>query len=105
MPAADQWFDLGRSELGWSCQAVMSTASIIWASKAWAYPTEGMDQDMPVWMVYLLDGNRLLAIDLRTRTTRQLYESPGLTGVAALYELPEQATRKPAADAQAAANP
>ena len=38
------------------------------------------------WPVFLLDGDRLVEVDLRTRGVRTLHESPGMTSVAVIQE-------------------
>ena len=107
IPPRDQWFDVGRFTFDWagSGSVIASTGEIRPNSQmtSFNYSRSLRQQPPQDWMVYLVDGEHLRAVDLRTRTVQTIYESPGIVGADILYELPKDiATNNAAKDKTAA---
>ena len=63
--ARDQWFDFGRNQLSWSSDAVVNSGSVQFAQKVFWYSGGSEDQHVPMWLAFVIDGERLLVVDLR----------------------------------------
>jgi hypothetical protein len=87
IPPEDEWFDLGRHTLMWGSGAIASTYPMQSGGLAINYgPSTAVDQRLPHWLLFLIDGNKLLEIDLIERSVRTIFESNGLVSVATLRE-------------------
>ena len=87
LPPKKEWFDLARHQLGW-WGPLASTGNVQYGSRAYNYSLPAEEQRLPPWLAFLIDGERLLEVDLRARTVRTVYESPGLLAVAGVTEPP-----------------
>jgi hypothetical protein len=88
IPPREEWFDVGRHRfinLGWS-GAVCSSLGLQFGARAYTFPQIGGDRELPPWFIFLIDGDRLLQIDLAARTAQTLLESPGMLSVAVVSE-------------------
>jgi hypothetical protein len=98
LPPRDEWFDPGRNRFDWGSNAITTTGSIQYGGRAVSYgnvATAG--QRLSPSGGVLIDGDRLLEIDLRARTLRTIHESPGLVAVAISLQ-PREAASRTAAD-------
>jgi hypothetical protein len=88
MPPVDDWFDLGRHTLTWGSGAIASMYPIQSGGLALNYGATPAtsDQRLPQWQLFLIDGDKLLEIDLRARSLRTIFEASGLVSVATLLE-------------------
>ena len=84
MPPQDEWFDVGRRIQSWSSGIFASTGYVQSGGRA-NFQNYG-EQRIPSWKMFLIDGQRLLEIDLRERSVRALLESPNLLDVAVATE-------------------
>ena len=79
----DEWFDVGRNRFDWGSNTIATTGSIQFGGRAISYgnaaPAEGR---LSPSLVYLIDGDRLLELDVRARNLRTIHESTGLVAVA-----------------------
>jgi hypothetical protein len=88
MPPVGERFDLGRHTLTWGSGAIATTYPMQFGGLALNYgvtPTMN-EQRLPQWLIFLIDGDELLEIDLRERTLRTIFESSELVSVATLRE-------------------
>jgi hypothetical protein len=99
MPLVDDWFDLDRRTLGWNNGAVATMNSIQPGGLAINYgpASATVNEKLPPWQLFLIDGDKLLEIDLRKRSLRTILESTGLVAVTTLLE-PLHAARADAPD-------
>ena len=97
LPPQDEWFELGRRRFDWQEGALATFGSMQFGGRPGTY-FRASDQRIPGWHVFVIDGDRLLEIDLLNRSLRPIYESPGLLSVAGLLELQQPAAGE-AADA------
>lgn len=96
MPPQDEWFDVGPRLIDWQGQALVSTSYIQPGNRAYEYQVEGESMRIKPWKAFVIDGNRLVEIDLRTHTVRTLYESPDIRSVVVVTEPPASAKTQPA---------
>jgi hypothetical protein len=88
MPPVEDWFDLGRRTLTWGHGAIASTYPVQSGGLGLTYgalPATD-DQRLPQWLIFMIDGDKLVEIDLRERRLRTIFESSGLVSVATLRE-------------------
>ena len=88
MPPVEEWFDLGRRTLTWGSGALASMTQFQSGGLALNYGVSPAtsDQLLPPWQIFLIDGEKLLEIDLLERSLRTTFESSGLVSVATLLE-------------------
>jgi hypothetical protein len=95
MPPRDQWFDVGLHQFGWGSGAACSTVDLNYGGRAYHRGMGSEEQRLPEWLLFVIDGDRLLEIDMRARKLRPLLTAPGLVAVAMLAEVQ---TKAPADD-------
>jgi hypothetical protein len=103
LPPREDWFDVGRHRFGWSEGAVASSGNLQFGSRAYTYPQAAGDLNLPTWLLFLIDGDRLLEIDLRARSVRTLLEAPGMLAAAVVTEPPTSNEQTDAAEANSPA--
>jgi hypothetical protein len=87
LPPRNEWFDLGRRRFDWTSSALATTGNVNYGGRANAYVNPAAaEQRLPPSLVYLIDVDRLVEIDLVGRTLRTVYESPGIVSVAIILE-------------------
>jgi hypothetical protein len=87
MPPAEEWFDMERRVLAWASGAVASTGSLQYGGPATLDDvTHSSQPRLPFWFLYLIDGDKLLEIDLRERTLRAVFAYKDLNAVEDLLE-------------------
>jgi hypothetical protein len=86
-PPRDEWFDVGRHQFGWGSGAVCSTTYLNYGGRAYSYMSAADEQRLPEWLLFVIDGDRVLEIDLRVHSVRSLYESPNLVSIGILSEI------------------
>jgi hypothetical protein len=102
LPPRESWFDLGRSRFDWGSNTITTTGSIQYGGRAVSYGNVATaEQRVPPSLLFLIDGERLLEIDLRARTLRTIHESPGLLAVAIALQPQESAAARAADQANA----
>ena len=84
MPSQEEWFEVGRRIQSWSSGIFASTGYV--QSGGRANLQNYGEQRIPAWLLFLIDGERLLEIDLRERSVRVVLESPNLLDVAVATE-------------------
>jgi hypothetical protein len=95
LPPREAWFDLGRSRFDWGSSTITTTGSIQYGGRAVSYGNAATaEQRVPPSLLFLIEGERLLEIDLRARTLRTIHESPGLLAVAIALQPQESAEAK-----------
>jgi len=100
IPPVEEWFDLGLST-GYSMGAV-STQNLAYNRSVTHYNPGTEETNLPKWMVFVLDGNRLQEVDLQARTVREIFTAPDqVVSVALLTE----ATLPSSAEAPASGSP
>jgi hypothetical protein len=106
MPPEDEWFDLGRHTLMWGSGAISSMYPMQAGGLALSYGATPAtnEQRLPQWLIFLIDDDKLLEIDLRERSVGTIFESSGLVSVATLLE-PLPAARANADDEKKTAEP
>lgn len=106
VPPADEWFDMGRYRFDWYSGRVATTGYVQYGGRPVSYARmTAAQQRLPAWHLFMIDGDRLVQIDLRARTLQTVYKSQGLVSVAGLLELrPAAAAPTENADTQAAAD-
>ncbi len=103
VPLRDQWFDVGRLTFqslysGYTGE-IMTVAGGVnpnARTTSYGYVSARRQEIPPSWMVYLVDGDRLWAIDLQARTAKTIYESAELLGVNILNDFPDEVATKAA---------
>lgn len=93
MPPQEEWFDVGRRIQSWSSGIFASTGYV--QSGGRANSQNYAEQRFPSWRIFLIDGQRLLEIDLRERSIRTMLESPDLLDVAVASEAVSKADADP----------
>lgn len=94
VPPHDQWFEIGRASLSWGNSALASSSQISPAARSYdRYQSFGTSQ-LPSWLVFVIDGDRLEEVDLRSRSVRKVLDLPGIQQAAITYELPKKAASK-----------
>ena len=93
-----------RNRFDWGSNAIATTGSVQFGGRAISYGNVATaERRLSPSLVYLIDGDRLLELDLRARTLRTIHESTGLLAVAITLEpresTPRTATNQAAADA------
>ncbi len=92
LPPEDDWFDVGLHRFEWGTGVAASTGYMMPNAPANSYNTYAETAGIPSWLVYLIDGERLLEIDLRNRSVRTVEKSADIVSVGILMEA------KPTAD-------
>jgi hypothetical protein len=105
-PARDEWFDVGRHRFTWGAGVVCSSGTMQFGARAYTWPVSAGDYNLPPWQLFLIDGNRLLEIDLRQRSVRTLLDLPGMLNIAIANEplSPNGETNAAAGDRQETAS-
>lgn len=93
LPPKNEWFDFGRREFP-SGGVATSHQRLSFNSVADFYDYYSENDNLPSWNVYLVDGDRLLEVNLRARTVRSILELPGIFALGMLSE----ASERPVAD-------
>ncbi len=92
LPPRDQWFDVGTRPLAWG--DVCGTGLLQFGGGTLYQETSGYESLAP-WLVFLIDGDQLLEIDLQGRTVQTLHEAPHMRSVGILPQLPAEVAAKP----------
>ena len=86
LPPEEDWFDVGRERFRWGSGIAASTGHLTLNTPAYRNSPYADSPGIPNWLVYLIDGEQLLEIDLRERTVRTVEESPGMISIGILTE-------------------
>lgn len=89
LPPQSEWFEFGRREFP-SGGVAASLQRLAFDSPANVYDYYSEDETLPAWMIYLVDDDRVLEVNLRARTIRPILELPGITSLALLTESAER---------------
>ncbi len=86
LPAREERFEHDNKPYGWVQGSACSTGYLQHGSVAPQYDwnSANFDRYFPKWMLFLIDGDKLQEVDLRTHKVRTLYQSPNLVGVSFL---------------------
>ncbi len=95
LPPVEEWFDVGLSNGYWMGAA--STQHLQYNGPADYYDQGTERNNLPGWLVFVIDGDRLREINLRERTVREVFTAPDLVSVGVLTE----STSPPSAEPQA----
>jgi hypothetical protein len=90
LPDESDWFDVGSSRFHWGSGAAASTCYLVPNAPANRYSLHTDIGGIPNWLVYLIDGDKLLEIDLRDRSVRTVLQSPGMESVGIMTVGPAQ---------------
>jgi hypothetical protein len=102
-PPQDEQFDLGRHVLGWY-GPLASTGELEYGGRVRGYVSYVTgDERLAPWLAFLIDGDRLLEINLRTHNVRSVLESPGMLNVGIIWEQPAATEEDAAQQAEAQA--
>jgi len=85
LPPRAEWFQLPRRSMLFN-GVIAAVEDLSYGSRPHKvssnYESKQLDGDGPLpWQVFVLDGNRLLEVDVRTRSVRTVYEMQGLESV------------------------
>jgi len=97
LPPREEWFDVGRAAFGYRTAAATS-GYLQYDAPAVQYSYSPNERGIPGWNVYLNDGNRLLEVDLRARSVRDILAAPELVGVGILTEAASASAQDPASE-------
>jgi hypothetical protein len=88
LPPEDERFAIGRSTLTWGTGAVATLSTLQPGGFGSSYGPSfaATNQRIPEWLLFLIDGDKLMEIDLRERSVRPIFESKGLVSVTMLLE-------------------
>jgi hypothetical protein len=86
LPPRDEWFNVGRHRFRYWDGSVSSSGNLQFGSRAYSWALTAGDQRLPPWLLFLIDGDRLLEVDLRSRTVRALLEVPGMLATAVVTQ-------------------
>lgn len=89
LPPESEWFEFGRREFP-SGGVAASLQRLSFNSVANFYDYYTDDDTLPSWNIFLVDGDRVLEVNLRARTVRPILELPGITSLNLLTESAEQ---------------
>lgn len=95
MPPRDEWFDVGLSN-GYYMGAA-SSQRLDYNSRAAQYDPGTERDNLPAWLVFVIDGERLQEVNLQERTVREVFTSTDLVSVGVLTEPTSQPTNDEAA--------
>jgi hypothetical protein len=85
VPPKEEQFEHNTMSYGWMQGSVCTTGYLSGGNEAVHYHNSAdFEQDFPKWVLFLVDGNRLQEVNLRTRKVKTLYQSPDLLGVSLL---------------------
>ncbi|MEO2050052.1 MAG: hypothetical protein ABGX16_26140 [Pirellulales bacterium] len=86
LPPQEERFEHNHQSFGWMQGDICTTGQLHHGSNIprYAYQSADFDQNFPKWLIFLIDGDRLQEVDLRTRKVRTLFQSPNLLGVSLL---------------------
>jgi hypothetical protein len=86
LPPRTEWFDVGRHRFRYWDGVVSSSGDLSFGGRAYSWVTAASDQRLPVWLLYVIDSERLLEIDLRARSVRTVLEAPGMLATAVVTQ-------------------
>lgn len=88
IPPIGEWFDMGRYRFDWYSGRVATTGYLQYGGRPVSYAqATAAQQRLPAWHLFMIDGDRLVEIDLRARTVRPVYDAAEPVSVASLLEL------------------
>lgn len=97
LPPIDEWFETGPST-GYRTSAA-SVQGLSRNAPADRYSAELYMNNVPLWLVFVIDGDRLMEVDLRARQVREIFQAPQLVSVGTLTEAaPDRADNEPDGD-------
>ncbi|MEX2316525.1 MAG: hypothetical protein WD669_05195 [Pirellulales bacterium] len=91
LPPREEWFDLPRRPLSYLGGVAATNGYLAYAARAvnyypnYAEKPPLADGARP-WQVFLVDGDRLCEIDLRTRKARTVHEAAGPASISIIYQ-------------------
>src|SRR3972149_3474612 len=86
MPPKSDWFEFGRRPFGYGGVAA-SVQQMSYNSLANLYDYGTDRETLRPWKVFLIDADRVVEADLRSRTVRPLIELPEITSIGLLTEV------------------
>jgi hypothetical protein len=84
LPSADEWFVVGRQAIG---LAATGGQQLSLNAPADVYDSYLNASYLPRWLVFVIDGDRLVEVDLRQRSVRDVFAAQGISSVAILSEV------------------
>jgi hypothetical protein len=79
LPPRGEWFDVGRGSFQ---SATACTGGLITNGTAGAYDSVDYPGNLQRWLVYMIDGNRIVEANLRERSVREVFAAPAITSIA-----------------------
>jgi hypothetical protein len=86
LPSRDEWFDVGRGSLS---SVTASTRRLSFNAPAGAYESVENLGNLQRWLVYLIDGNHVVEINLQERSVREVFSIPDISSIAILTQVSE----------------
>jgi hypothetical protein len=98
MPPPEERFPVGRRMGVYGDYSEISILADRFGYEPTSSPAAAVPGRIPPWMIYLISGDRLVEIDLRTHSVRDVLDSPGLVSIGraerGVPSLPDQATEQ-----------
>jgi hypothetical protein len=84
LPPLEDWFEL--ASVRHSRRTVVASTGYLAYNGPNGYRYDRQRDQMPEWFVYLLDGEQVVEVDLRSRSARRLFEVPGAIAIGVLSQ-------------------
>jgi hypothetical protein len=79
LPPRDEWFDVGRGSFS---SATACTGGLSADGLAGTYESVDYPGNLQRWLIFMIDGNRLVEINLRERSVREVFATSAITSIA-----------------------